>query len=64
MDVIYYIQGEDDEIKGRVESATDFLHSLKLVDVITIEKLEFKVIETEMVLGEGKPFLAILLEAY
>ncbi len=64
MDVHYFIQGEDEEIRGRVESATDFLYSLKLVDVVTLEQQEFKVIETEMVLGEGEPFLTVLLEAY
>lgn len=64
MDVIYFIQGEDTEIHGRVATATDFLQALRLVDVVTLDQQEYKLIETGLIVGEGEPCISVLLEAY
>jgi hypothetical protein len=60
--VVWYVQGEDEEqFTSHVPTATDFLQSLDLVDVITLEAEEYKVIDKELVVDE-EPYITILLE--
>jgi len=65
MDVIYFVHGEEDdiEVRGRVNNATDFLQTLELVDIVTLEMEEYRVISTELVVGEGEPYLVFVLES-
>jgi hypothetical protein len=60
--VVWLIQGEEDEqFISRVPEATDFLQSLDLVNLVTLNAEEYKVIDKELVVDE-EPYLVILLE--
>jgi hypothetical protein len=60
--VVWFIQGEaEEQLTSNVSNATDFLQSLDLVDIVTINGEECKVIDKELVAAE-EPYLVILLE--
>jgi hypothetical protein len=62
MKVVWYIQGDEEfQSESVVDSATEFLETLHLVDVISLDGQEYMVRDTEMVVGP-EPYLAILLE--
>lgn len=58
--VIWFIEGEIEETVSHVDSASDFLNSLKLVNKITIDTEAYEVVETEMVV-DINPYISILL---
>jgi hypothetical protein len=50
--VVWYVQGEvEEQLTSNVSNATDFLQSLDLVDIVTINGEECKVIDKELVGG-------------
>lgn len=61
MIVRWYVQGEDVEMTSKVTSASDFLQSLKLVDVVSLESEEYQVLSTEIVVDD-EPYLVVLLD--
>jgi hypothetical protein len=61
MKVMWFVQGENTTSTSNVPCATDFLQSLDLVDVVTLDSEEYRVIDKELVAAE-EPYLVILLE--
>jgi hypothetical protein len=59
--VVWFIQGEDTQITSKVPNATDFLQSLDLVDAVTLNCDEYKVLDKELVVDED-PYIVVLLE--
>jgi hypothetical protein len=60
--VVWYVQGYPEfRFESQVSCATDFLKTLKLVNVVAYEGEEYKVIDTELVV-DTEPYLVILLE--
>ena len=62
MRVKWFFQGEDFEHDSEVESGSDFLTALKLVNVVSYDGQEYRIIDTEIVI-DNEPYIAILVEA-
>lgn len=61
--VVWYFQGEEEEHTTEVPTTfTDVLQALNLVGSISFQSQQFRVIETELVIDDGPPYIAVLLE--
>lgn len=61
--VVWFIQGVPEfQKESQVTCATDFLQSLNLVGMVSVDSEEYNVASTEMVV-DTEPYIAVLLEA-